>query len=170
MHTPVVVIGAGQAGLAMSHHLTGRGIDHVVLDRGEVANSWRTERWDSLRLLTPNWMSRLPGYCYSGQDPDGFMKKDETIALLVGYRRSFDAPVHTHVAVERVNPRNRGFEVVTDQGIWSCDSVVAATGASSEPHMPLVATDIPRRIRQLTALQYRNPEQLGEGDVLVLLH
>jgi putative flavoprotein involved in K+ transport len=168
MRTPVVVIGAGQAGLAMSHHLTGRGIDHVVLDRGEVAQSWRTERWDSLRLLTPNWMTRLPGYRYEGGDPDGYMTKDETIAFLDGYRRSFGAPVQTNVTVERVCRRPLGFEVLTDQGTWVCDAVVAATGASSEPRIPAVASDLPDRIHQLDALQYRNPGQLGDGEVLVV--
>ncbi|MDW3212595.1 MAG: NAD(P)-binding domain-containing protein [Ilumatobacteraceae bacterium] len=168
MRTPVVVIGAGQAGLAMSHHLTGRGIDHVVLDRGEVAQSWRTERWDSLRLLTPNWMTRLPGYRYQGGDPDGFMTKDETVAFLGTYRAHIGAPVHTHVTVERVRVGNPGFEVVTDQGIWTCDAVVAATGASSEPRIPAVAADLPNRIEQLTALQYRNPTQIGNGEVLVV--
>ena len=168
MRTPVVVIGAGQAGLAMSHHLTGRGIDHVVLDRGEVANSWRTERWDSLRLLTPNWMTRLPGHRYEGSDPDGFMTKDETVSLLSSYGQSFGAPVHSHVTVEQVTATSTGFDVVTDQGTWSCDAVVAATGASSEPRLPAVAADIPGRIDQLTALQYRNPDQLGNGDVLVV--
>ncbi len=168
MRTPVVVIGAGQAGLAMSHHLTGRGIDHVVLDRGEVANSWRTERWDSLRLLTPNWMTRLPGHRYEGSDPDGFMTKDETVSLLSAYGRSFAAPVHPHVIVEAVTATSNGFDVVTDQGTWSCDVVVAATGASSEPRLPAVAADIPDRIDQLTALEYRNPDQLGTGDLLVV--
>ncbi len=168
MRVPVVVIGAGQAGLAMSHHLTTRGIDHIVLDRGEVANSWRTQRWDSLRLLTPNWMSRLPGYRYDGSDPDGYMTKDETVAFLDGYRRDFGAPVQTHVAVEHVNTCDAGFEVVTNQGTWSCDAVIAATGASSEPHLPPVAASVPKRIRQLTALEYRNPAQTSDGGVLVV--
>src|SRR4051794_3701159 len=100
MRTPVVVIGAGQAGLAMSHHLTARSIDHVVLDRGDVAHSWRTERWDSLRMLTPNWMTRLPGHRYLGPDPDGFMTKDEAIAFLESYGRCFGAPIHRNVTVE----------------------------------------------------------------------
>ncbi len=168
MRTPVVVIGAGQAGLAMSHHLTGRGIDHVILDRGEVAQSWRTERWDSLRLLTPNWMSRLPGYQYEGNDPDGYMTKDETVSFLTAYGRNFGAPVLSHVTVEQVRARSTGFDVVTDRGTWSCDAVVAATGASSEPRLPVVAVDLPTRIRQLTALEYRNPAQLACGEVLVV--
>lgn len=168
MRTPVVVIGAGQAGLAMSHHLAGRGIDHVVLDRGEVANSWRTERWDSLRLLTPNWMTRLPGQRYEGPDPDGFMTKDETISFLSCYGKRFGAPIHSHVTVQQVRARTGGFDVVTDQGTWSCDAVVAATGASSEPRLPAVAADVPHRIDQLTALEYRNPGQIGNGEVLVV--
>ncbi len=168
MRTPVVVIGAGQAGLAMSRHLTARAIDHVVLERGEVANSWRTERWDSLRLLTPNWMSRLPGHHYSGPDPDGFMTKDETVGFIEGFGRSFDAPVRSHVRVERVSARSPGFDVVTDRGTWSCDVVVAATGASSEPKLPPVAAEIPSRVRQLTALRYKNPGQIGQGEVLVV--
>ncbi|CAN5466411.1 NAD(P)/FAD-dependent oxidoreductase [soil metagenome] len=168
MRTPVVVIGAGQAGLAMSHHLTGRSIDHVVLDRGEVAQSWRTERWDSLRLLTPNWMTRLPGQCYQGPDPEGFMNKDETIAFLEHYRHSFAAPVRTHVDVESVQVRGAGFEVTTDQGNWTCDAVVAATGASSEPRLPPVAAGLPAHIHQLTALRYRSPDQIDPGGVLVV--
>jgi putative flavoprotein involved in K+ transport len=168
MRTPVVVIGAGQAGMAMSHHLSARSIGHVVLDRGEVAHSWRTERWDSLRLLTPNWMSRLPGHRYDGPDSDGFMTKTEAIAFLEHYGRRIGAPIRQHVTVEQVRARAVGFEVVSDQGTWRCDAVVAATGASSEPRLPTLAADMPDRIRQLTALQYRNPEQLGDGGVLVV--
>ncbi len=87
-----IIIGAGQSGLAMSRHLTALSIDHVVLERGEVANSWRTERWDSLRLLTPNWQSRLPGYAYTGDDPDGFMTMPEVVALSAAVCRAFGAP------------------------------------------------------------------------------
>ncbi len=166
--TPVVVIGSGQAGLAMSHHLCDRGIDHVVLERGEVANSWRTERWDSLRMLTPNWMTRLPGYRYDGPDPDGFMTKDETIGFLETYGRSFDAPIRQGVTVGQVRARSSSFEVTTNHGVWQCDAVVAATGASSEPRLPAVASEIPASIEQLTALQYRNPDQVAPGEVLVV--
>jgi len=93
MDTTTVIIGAGHAGLAMSRRLTERSIDHVVLERGEVANSWRTERWDSLRLLTPNWQSRLPGTRYTGDDPDGYMTMPEVARYLEDYARSFDAPI-----------------------------------------------------------------------------
>jgi len=168
MRTPVVVIGAGQAGLAMSHQLSASGIDHVVLERGEVAQSWRTERWDSLRLLTPNWMSRLPGHTYQGDDPDGFMASAEVVELLSAYRRVCSAPVLTQTTVERVRARATGFDVVTDQGAWQTDVVVVATGACSEPHVPAIAAGLPPDIEQVTALQYRNPEQLGVGEVLVV--
>ena len=164
----MVVIGAGQAGLAMSRNLANRSIDHVVLDRGDVAHSWRTERWESLRLLTPNWMTRLPGHRYDGPDPDGFMTKDEVIGLLESYARRIDAPIVAHVEVLSVRAMNPGFEVATDRGTWSCDAVVAATGASSEPRLPPVAAVIPGRLQQLNALQYRSPSQLADGGVLVV--
>lgn len=168
MRTPVVVIGAGQAGLAMSHHLTARSIDHVIVERGETAQSWRTERWDSLRLLTPNWMTRLPGHRYAGPDPDGYMTKDETVDFMEGYARSFGAPVHAGVTVRQVSVVGSGFTVTTDQGTWNCDSVVAATGACSEPKVPASAADLPARIRQLTALEYRSPGDVDDGEVLVV--
>ena len=168
MRTPVVVIGAGQAGLAMSHQLTASAIDHVVLERGEVAQSWRTERWDSLRLLTPNWMSRLPGHTYQGDDPDGFMTSADVVEHLSAYRRVCSAPVLTQTTVERVRVRSAGFDVVTDQGAWQTDVVVVASGACSEPHVPAIAAELPSDIEQVTALQYINPEQLGAGEVLVV--
>ena len=136
MHTSVVVVGAGPGGLAMSHHLTGAGVDHVLLERGEVAHSWRTERWDSLRLLTPNWMTALPGTRYEGDDPDGYMTAAETVAALDAYRSSFNPPLHTGIEVEAACRISDGFEVRTTGGTWRCDTVVAATGGSSEPRVP----------------------------------
>src|SRR5512144_2528593 len=111
MRTTTVVIGAGHAGLAMSHCLTSRSIDHVVLERGEVANSWKTERWDSLRLLTPNWQSRLPGYEYEGDDPDGFRTMPETIAFIERYADRCGAPVQTHTTVTSVSCTAGGYRV-----------------------------------------------------------
>jgi putative flavoprotein involved in K+ transport len=169
MHVSVVIVGAGPAGLAMSRHLTAAGIDHVVLERGAVANSWRTERWDSLRLLTPAWMTELPGLRAGGDDPDGFMTAAETVAFLDAYRQRFDPPVLTGVAVTSVRRSVAGFDVVTDAAMWTCDAVVAATGASSEPRVPALATDLPIRIDQITALAYRRPTQLDpDGEVLVV--
>ncbi len=168
MRTPVVIVGAGQAGLAVSHQLTVNSIDHIVLERGEVAHSWRTERWDSLRLLTPNWMTRLPGYRYQGNDPDGFMTCAELIGYLDAYRAGFGAPIRTNITVERVRPCAAGFEVVTDDGRWHADAVVVAAGACSEPHVPPLAAEVPPHITQLTSLRYRNPGQLPSGEVLVV--
>ncbi len=168
MHTPVVIIGAGQAGLAMSHLLSSRSIDHVILERHQVAHSWRTERWDSLRLLTPNWMARLPGHHYQGDDPDGYMTSADVVEYLDAYQRASSAPVLSQIAVERVVARSTGFDVHTDQGTWVADAVVVATGACSQPHVPAVAPLLPAGIRQLTALEYRRPDQLDEGGVLVV--
>ena len=166
--TTTVVIGAGQAGLAMSWWLAERSIDHGVLERGEVANSWRTERWDSLRLLTPNWQSRLPGYRYQGDDPDGFRSMPETIAFIERYATSIGAPVLTGTAVTAVRRNGDGYDVVTSQGTWLCETVVLATGACNLPQVPAVATAVPSGIDSLTPMRYRNPRQLAEGGVLVV--
>ena len=163
-----VVIGAGQAGLAMSWWLARRSIDHVVLERGAVGNSWKTERWDSLTLLTPNWQSRLPGYGYQGNDPDGFRTMPETIGFIEQYARAIAAPVHPDTRVTSVRSRRGGYEVVTDQRIWQCDSVVLATGACNVPVIPSVASAVPAGVKTLTPLAYRNPGQLEEGGVLVV--
>ncbi|HEX7812978.1 MAG TPA: NAD(P)-binding domain-containing protein [Burkholderiales bacterium] len=168
MRTTTVVIGAGQAGLAMSWWLAQRSIDHVVLERGEVANSWKTERWDSLRLLTPNWQSRLPGYGYRGDDPDGFRTMPETIGFIERYADAISAPVRTGTRVTAVRRRDGGYEVVTDQLKWQCRSVVLATGACNLPVVPAAAASLPPEIASLTPLQYRNPRQIEEGGVLVV--
>jgi len=168
VRTTSVIVGAGQAGLAMSHCLAERAIDHVVLERGEVAQSWRSQRWDSLTLLTPNWQSRLPGFGYSGSDPDGFRTMPQTIDFIARYARAIAAPVRTHTTVTAVRRRDHGYEVATDQGSWHCDSVVLASGACNLAQRPAVAAQIPAHIATLTPLQYRNPEQLEPGGVLVV--
>jgi putative flavoprotein involved in K+ transport len=169
MHVPVVIVGAGQAGLAMSRHLTDRCIEHVLLERGEVASSWRSERWDSLRLLTPNWMTRLPGQSYIGPDPDGFMAAGEVVEFLDRYRRAIEAPVQTGVDVERITPSASGFAVQAVDAEWTASTVVVASGASSEPRVPAISVDLPSHLEQLTAKEYRNPAQLeATGRVLVV--
>jgi putative flavoprotein involved in K+ transport len=164
----VVVIGAGHSGLAMSRCLTARSINHVVLERGEVANTWRHERWDSLRLLTPNWMSRLPGYAYTGDDPDGYMSMKEVIGFISGYATVSSAPVKTGTTVTSVEPGSDGYRVITDRGEWRCHAMVVASGAFNVPVVPAIGNAIPHEIAQLTARQYRNPEQLKPGGVLVV--
>lgn len=166
--TTVVVIGAGQAGLAMSHHLDRRGIDHVVLERGEVANAWRHERWDSLRLLTPNWQCRLPGFRYAGPDPDGFMTMPEVVDFLHGYARKLSAPIHTATRVISVRSAPGGYRVVTDAGDWQCRAVVIASGACNLPVVPALASSLPASLHSLTTRDYRHPGQLAEGGVLVV--
>ncbi len=113
----------------MSRCLAERAIDHVVLDRGEVANTWKTERWDSLRLLTPNWQSRLPGFVYEGDDPDGYRTLPETIAFIERYAQGISAPVQTDTVVTAVRRTDSGYQVATDQGDWRARTVVLATGA-----------------------------------------
>ena len=164
----VVVIGAGHAGLSMSHALSSRSIDHVVLERGEVAHSWRTERWDSLRLLTPNWMSRLPGYAYRGDDPDGYMTMAEVVEFVSAYAHRIDAPVVTHTTVTRVEPVSDGYRVATNRGDWLCRALVLAIGAFNVPVVPRVAEGVPAGVAQVTAQAYRNPARLDEGGVLVV--
>jgi putative flavoprotein involved in K+ transport len=166
--TTVVVIGGGQAGLAMSWWLTRAGVDHVVLERGVSAQSWRARRWDSLRLLTPNWMSRLPGYGYEGDDPDGYQRAGEVVALLEGYGRAFGAPVRPHTTVVGVGGTGSGFVVDTDDGPWRCRAVVVATGTEGESKVPALARDLPGHLHQITALGYRGPGQLAPGGVLVV--
>ena len=169
MHaTETIIIGGGQAGLAMSRCLTDRGVEHVILERGRVAERWRSERWDSLRLLTPRWQSRLPGWRYRGPDPDGFMTKSEVVTYLDEYARSFRAPLHTGVAVTRVHGRGDSFEVQTDAGGWVSSNVVIATGYCARAAVPAFAADLAGDIDQLVPTQYRNPQQLRAGGVLVV--
>ena len=174
--TTTVIIGAGHAGLAMSRCLSERGIDHVVLERGEVANSWRTERWDSLRLLTPNWQSRLPGFGpdlgpdlgNDGDDPDGFRTMPEVIALIERYAQRVAAPVQTRTRVTSVRRTGAGYLVRTDQGDWHGRTLVVASGACNIPCVPRLAEAVPPAIRTLTPMAYRNPDQLTDGGVLVV--
>jgi putative flavoprotein involved in K+ transport len=163
-----LVVGAGQAGLAVSRCLTERGADHVVLERGRVAERWRTARWDSLRLITPNWMSRLPGWSYSGTDPDGYMAAPELVSYLQEYAGSFAAPVHEGTTVERVEAHADGLRVVTDQRTWLARNVVVATGTENRAYVPPVASGIAPGIHQLTAGHYRGPDQVPGGGVLVV--
>src|SRR4051812_43162629 len=152
----------------MSRCLAERSIDHVVLERGEVAQSWRSERWDSLRLLTPNWQSRLPGHGYAGDDPDGYRTMPQVIDFIAGYARAIAAPVETHTSVTSVRATDAGYRVQTDRGEWHGRTVVLASGACNIPCMPAFAQALPASIVQLTSQSYRNPQQLVDGGVLVV--
>jgi putative flavoprotein involved in K+ transport len=168
VHTvDTVVIGAGHAGLAVSHLLTSAGRDHVVLERGRVAERWRSERWDSLHLLTPNWMSRLPGWYYSGPDPEGFQPARRFVRHLDRYAASFAAPIVTGTTVECLSEAATGSHLVsTDHGTWRTRSVVIATG----PHgTPVIPPGIERAgVPVVTSNRYRNPARLPQGGVLVV--
>lgn len=163
-----VVVGAGHAGLAVSRLLTGAGREHVVLDRGRVGERWRTERWDSLHLLTPSWMTRLPGWYYAGADPEGFLSAGQLVRSLEGYARSFDAPVLGGTTVLSVTPHGLDrYDVVTDRGTWRTRHVVVATGPHGNARVPAavsgaVDADV------VTSNRYRNPGRLAPGGVLVV--
>jgi putative flavoprotein involved in K+ transport len=163
-----VVIGAGHAGLAASRFLTERSIDHVVLERGEVANSWRRERWDSLRLLTPNWQSRLPGYRYDGPDPGGYMTMSEVIEFISRFASVSRAPVRTNTNVTSVTRTDAGYHVATSNGNIRCRCMIVASGACNVPSVPSLRSAVPASIEQFTPFDYRNPSQLPEGGVLVV--
>jgi putative flavoprotein involved in K+ transport len=160
-----VVIGGGQAGLSVSYHLTQRGRDHVVLERGEVAETWRTQRWDGFYLNTPNWSLQLPGYHYAGPDPDRFAPLAEAIGYLEGYASAISAPVRNGVEVTAVRPRGDGWLVEANGDELEAKNVVVATGAFQRPHVPDVGD---ADVFQLHAVDYRRPDQLPAGAVLVV--
>jgi putative flavoprotein involved in K+ transport len=166
--TDVLVIGAGQAGLAMSACLRARGMEHVLLERGAVAERWRSNTWDSLRLLTPNWMTRLPGHAYCGDEPGGFMHKNDVVRLLEKYCRSIAAPIQTSTRVLRAVTERKGYRVSTDRGPWWARAVVIATGACHETIVPAWARQIPDSIAQVLPEHYRSPQHLPAGGVLVV--
>jgi putative flavoprotein involved in K+ transport len=164
----VVVVGAGQAGLAVSRELTQAGVDHVVLERDRVAQTWR-DRWDSFCLVTPNWSARLPGHPYDGDDPDGFMPRDEIVSYLERYAAKTGAPVREGVEVTSLCPRpGGGFELETSEGRVEADTVVLGTGAYQRPHRPAAAASLPPELMQIDVPDYRNPGELPDGRVLVV--
>ncbi len=167
-HATTVVIGAGHAGLAASHFLRARSIDHVVLERGEVANSWRRERWDSLRLLTPNWQARLPGHPYEGTDPDGYMTMGEVIEFIDRFAAVSHAPVRTGENVTSLRRTDSGYHVTTSRGEIRCRTVVIASGACNRPALPPFADAVPSSVVQVTPFDYRDPARLPDGGVLVV--
>ncbi len=164
----VVVIGAGHAGLAISRILQARGVQHVVLERGEIANSWRKERWDSLKLLTPNWQTRLPGQAYEGDDPDGYMSVSELVRFLDHYARNTKAPIITGCEVTSVNRIGEHYRVTTTLGAWLARTVVLATGACNLPSIPKAASDLPAGTTQTSSFDYRSPDDVPEGATLIV--
>ena len=166
--TTTVIIGAGQSGLAFSQRLSQLSIDHVLLERGRVANAWEKERWDSLRLLTPNWQTRLPGYGYKGKQPDEFMPARDVATFLNAYASRIDAPIESETTVLSVTRLARGYMVETDRGPWFCQSLVIASGACNIAHVPKLAEGLTGGVKSVDLLSYRNPDQLDEGNVLIV--
>lgn len=167
-HTNTIVVGGGQAGLALSRCLTGLDVEHVVLEAGRVAQRWH-DRWDSLHLLTPNWMTRLPGGAYRGPDPDGFMSAAETAAFFADYARSFDAPVWEQTPARRVRLRGDRFLVEANGVTFGAHNVVVATGWCDRPAVPAAARGLSGAVAQITPATYRRPDDLPEaGGVLVV--
>jgi putative flavoprotein involved in K+ transport len=164
-----LVVGAGQAGVAMSEHLSRLGIAHLVLERSRIAEAWRTGRWDSLVANGPAWHDRFPGLEFAGLSPDGFAPKEQVADYFEAYARKFNAPIRTGVEVRKVdrNVGRPGFTVETSEGVIQANRVVVATGPFQKPVIPAIAPS-DERLTQIHSAQYRNPQQLAEGAVLVV--
>lgn len=163
-----VVIGGGQAGLAVSYHLTRADCDHVVLERDRIGERWRSEKWDSFTLVTPNWLNRLPGFAYQGDEPDGFLTREEVVTYLEDYVDHFDPPVRCGVEATAVHRNGAGFLVETTAGAYDTENVIVATGTFQRPRIPDFSADVPSSVRQLHSSRYRNPDRLPSGAVLVV--
>ena len=165
----IVIIGAGSAGLSTSFFLTKQGIEHVVLERGNIANTWKKERWDGFYLVNPNWAIRLPGFHYVGTDPDGYLSKNETIHYLQDYAAHFGAPVRTNTNVNSLEKTDNGYQLLLDDGnAINANGVIVATGAFGIPRIPSFSTNISKKIHQIHSATYVNPQSLPDGAVLVV--
>ena len=166
----VVIIGGGQAGLALSYYLTQQGRTHLVLEQGRVGETWRSGRWDSFTLVTPNWMTQLPGFPYQGDDPDGFLPREDIVAYLEQYAASFHAPLQCGVRVTAVGqqPGSDGYLVEAEEMTFEARNVVLATGAYPKPKLPTASAALPVDVCQLHTSEYRNPQTLPSGAVLVV--
>lgn len=167
-HYGAVVVGGGQAGLSASHYLKQRGIDHVVFEKKTVAHKWKDERWDAFCLVTPNWQCQLPDHPYDGTDLHGFMVKDEILAYVDRFVKKVDAPVFEGTSVTSLEKTGAVFSIDTSAGSVTADSVILATSLYSQPFVPRAAERLPDHITQIHTADYRNPEQLPEGSVIVV--
>jgi putative flavoprotein involved in K+ transport len=168
-HYPVIIIGGGQAGLSMSYCLKEKGIAHLVFEKHRMAEAWRSKRWDSFCLVTPNWQCALPGFDYAGNDPKGFMVKEQIVEYIEAYARSFNPPLKEGVSVSRLRKHESGvYEVTTDIGVYTADQIVVATGGYQTAKVPRMAERFPSSIAHLHSSDYKNADQLPPGDVLVV--
>lgn len=168
-HIPVVIVGGGQAGLSSSHYLKKKGIGHVVLEKNRIGHAWRTDRWDTFCLVTPNWQCTLPDYPYTGDDPDGFMVKDEIVAYIEGFAKMVDPPIHEGVTVKKITRNDDGtFRVASTMGDWTTDHVVMAISGYHVPAIPRVGERFPLDLFQIHSQDYRNPAQIPDGEVLIV--
>ncbi|MEM9079667.1 MAG: MSMEG_0569 family flavin-dependent oxidoreductase [Verrucomicrobiota bacterium] len=167
-HLPAIVIGGGQAGLSASHYLKEQGLNHLIFEKNEPFYAWKNERWDSFCLVTPNHQCHLPGYHYQGDDPDGFMVKDELIAWFQGYLENTNPPLRTGVTVLSVTKPAGHFLVETTAGTWTTDAVICATGSYHTPFTPPGSDQIPPHIKQVFPTDYRNPSDIPPGAVAVI--
>jgi putative flavoprotein involved in K+ transport len=168
-HASVVVVGGGQAGLAISFQLTQSGIDHVILEKNQIAHSWKTQRWDAFCLVTPNWQCQLPGFPYQGADPKGFMLRNEIVAYVEGYAKHIAAPVREGIAVTRLKQgAGGGFALETSAGAMSADAVVLAVSGYHLPNVPRMSDRLDASVTQLHSSAYKNPQSLPPGEVLVI--
>ena len=168
-HFSAIVIGGGQAGLSASYFLKERGIDHVIFEKDRIASSWRSKRWDTFCLVTPNWQCQLPGHPYAGPDPHGFMVKDEIVEYIESYVRAFRPPIYEGVTVSRLRRDDYDtFELTSDLGVFTADQVIVATGGYQDATVPRMAERVPPDFYQIHSSDYKNPEQLPHGQVLVV--
>lgn len=167
-HVPVAIIGGGQAGLSLSKLLCDERVEHVVLEKDRVGSTWRSQRWDSFCLVTPNHQCRLPGYPYAGPEPDGFMVLDEILAYLEGFSKSFDAPLEEGVAVTRLTQEDDVFLLETSDGELTADQVVLAVGGYHVPTFPALSAALPARVVQQHSSTYKSASELPPGAVLVV--
>lgn len=169
-HYKVIIVGGGQAGLSASYYLKKENISHLILDRGEIGDSWAKRRWDSFCLVTPNWQCRLPGFNYDGNDPKGFMVKDEIVDYVKRYAASFNPPIKGNVEVNKVYKKEGEliFTITTSIGDFTADKVIIAAGAYHIPNILPISKEFDTSVQQLHSANYKNPEQFKEGAVLVV--
>jgi len=170
IHYSVAIVGGGQAGLSMSYCLKERSLDHIVFEKNQVGYSWRAKRWDTFCLVTPNWQCQLPGYPYAGNDPHGFMQRDEIVQYITAYAASFDPPLQEGVEVLKVlkNEAEGVFAITTSIGDFTADQVVIAVGSYHTPKLPDLSARFPGAIVQFHSSEYKNPESLPDKAVLVV--